>query len=181
MLYNPHFHPDESSWHAWHEAILDHFLANRDFNLVFAPHMLLYGKQRAGVARKYTNADNIHVDLDSPALVDMTYTRLADIYLGDVSSQVYEFVALQQRPCVFLNPHHVPWQGDDNFRMWRMGAVIDDIGQLDRALRTAQQAFDTTYRPVQQQLVRDTFSITEVPAGRRAAQAIVDFLARRPA
>lgn len=181
VLYNPHFHPDESSWHAWHEAILDHFLAHRDLNLVFAPHMLLYGKQRAGVARKYLDADNIHVDLDSPALVDMTYTRLADIYLGDVSSQVYEFVALRNRPCVFLNPHHVAWQGNADFRMWRMGAVVDDIGQLDHALRTAQQQFEAVYRPVQQQLVSETFSITDVPAGRRAAQAIVDFLARPPA
>jgi hypothetical protein len=181
VLYNPHFHPDESSWHAWHEAILDYFLANREFNLVFAPHMLLYGKQRAGVAQKYVDADNIHVDLDSPALVDMSYTRLADIYLGDVSSQVYEFVALHHRPCVFLNPHHVAWQGDKNFRMWQMGAVIDDISELDRELHTAQDKFETSYRPVQQQLVSETFSITDVPAGRRAAQAIVDFLARQPA
>jgi hypothetical protein len=181
VLYNPHFHPDESSWHAWHAAVLDYFLANRDFNLVFAPHMLLYGKQRAGVARKYLDADNIHVDLDSPALVDMTYTRMADIYLGDVSSQVYEFVALRNRPCVFLDPHHVPWQGNRDFRMWRMGAVVDDIGALDRELRCAQDKFEATYRPVQQQLVSETFSITDVPAGRRAAQAIVDFLARQPA
>ena len=55
-----------------------------------------------------------------------------------------------------------------------------DIGRLDRELRTAQEKFETTYRPAQQQLVSETFSITDVPAGRRAAQAIVDFLARPP-
>jgi hypothetical protein len=181
VLYNPHFHPDESSWHVWHEAILEYFLGHREFNLVFAPHMLLYGKQRAGVSQRYLDAGNIHVDLGSPALVDMTYTRLADIYLGDVSSQVYEFVALRNRPCIFLDPHHAAWRGNPNFRMWAMGAVIDDIGELDRELRSARDKFETIYRPVQQQLVSDTFSITDVPAGRRAAQAIVDFLARQPA
>ncbi|MFS8064297.1 MAG: hypothetical protein ACMG5Z_06875 [Luteimonas sp.] len=181
VLYNPHFHADESSWHAWHEAILDYFLAHRGFNLVFAPHMLLYGKQREGVARKYIDADNIHVDLDSPALVDMSYACLADIYLGDVSSQVYEFVALRNRPCIFLDAHHAPWQGNENFRMWRMGAVVDDIGELDRALRTASESFDAHYQHVQQQLVDDTFSITAEPAGRRAARAIIELLARQPA
>ena len=39
----------------------------------------------------------------------MAYTQRADIYLGDVSSQVYEFL-LNPRPCVFLNPRRFDWR-----------------------------------------------------------------------
>ena len=55
-------------------------------------------------------AGRVIVDLDSHRLNDMTYTNAADIYLGDVSSQVYEF-STQPRPCVFINAHGVAWQG----------------------------------------------------------------------
>jgi hypothetical protein len=181
VLYNPHINPEVSSWQAWHQPILDYFLANRDFNLVFAPHMLLYSKQRGGVAQKYLDADNILVDLDSPALIDMTYSSQADLYLGEGSSQVHEFVAWRNRPCVFLNPRRIAWQHNPNFSAWRMGAVVEDIATLDRELRSAPRQFETTYRAAQEQLVRETFSITDEPAGRRAARAIVELLARQPA
>lgn len=180
VLYNPHFNEDESSWPVWGERVLDYFLAHPQFNLVFAPHMLLFSKQRNPIARKYLEAPNIRVDLDSPALFDMSYTARADLYLGDVSSQVYEYVAYRQRPCLFLNAQGAAWRDNDNFRMWRMGAVVEEIGQLDAELAAAESKF-ASYLPAQQALVRDTFSVEELPAGRRGAQAIAAFLARRKA
>lgn len=60
------------------------------------------------------------VDLDSPRLVEMTYTLTADIYLGDLSSQLYEFL-IRPRPVAFINAHRVDWQkryatsGNDRF------------------------------------------------------------------
>ena len=38
----------------------------------------------------------------------------SDSYLGDVSSQVYEFM-LEPRPCIQLNDHYADWQGDTNY------------------------------------------------------------------
>ena len=48
--------------------------------------------------KQLLRAPNLRFDPGSPASTDMTYTRAADIYLGDVSSQVYEFIA-EPRPC----------------------------------------------------------------------------------
>jgi hypothetical protein len=42
VLYNPHHRPGTSSWHAMGRAVLDHFAARDDFNLVFAPHVRLF-------------------------------------------------------------------------------------------------------------------------------------------
>ncbi len=48
----------------------------------------------------------------------MSYTTAADIYLGDVSSQVYEFL-YEPRPCLFLNSHEFAWKSDPNFAHWK--------------------------------------------------------------
>ena len=49
----------------------------------------------------------------------MTYTKQADIYLGDVSSQVYEFM-LKPRPCIFFNPENI------NYKNIRSLTDLDD-------------------------------------------------------
>ena len=50
--------------------------------------------------------------------IDMTYTDQASVYIGDVSSQVYEFLR-RPRPCIFLNFDRTAWQGDENFAHWK--------------------------------------------------------------
>jgi hypothetical protein len=139
--------------------------------------MLLFGKQDAALDPKYYAAKNIRIDLDGPALSDMTYTSAADVYIGDVSSQVYEFVAYRERPCVFLDAHGVDWRTDENFRMWRMGPVLDSIDALSGALANIQST-RAAHADAQHALVAETFSITDAPAGRRGAKAIVELLAR---
>jgi CDP-glycerol glycerophosphotransferase (TagB/SpsB family) len=175
VVYNPHFDADESSWFAWGERILDQFRERREYNLIFAPHMNLFAKERDPIPRRFHEAGNIHVDLDSPALLDMSYTAMADIYLGDVSSQVYEFVAFQPRPCVFLDIHGVDWEGNRHFRMWQMGPVVTDPARLDDALRKARERAPH-FQSIQRELVRESFSVTNEPAGVRGAREIVEFL-----
>lgn len=176
VLYNPHFNTRESSWSRWGEQVLEYFLAHPQYNLVFAPHALLSVHLRPRLARRYLRAPNIHVDLDGPALIDMTYTTLADIYLGDASSQAYEFVGHRPRPCIFLDSHGRRWQDNPNLAMWRMGDVIQDIDGLDSALQMAGEHFKR-YRVVQKRLVADTFDTGPIPAGRRGALAIIELLA----
>ena len=72
------------------------------------------------------------IDTGSPASLDMTYTDAADIYIGDASSQVYEFIR-RPRPCFFLNSRGHAWQDNPDFAHWRAGHVLDGIEQFDAA------------------------------------------------
>jgi hypothetical protein len=39
----------------------------------------------------------------------MTYTQTADVYIGDASNQVNEFIRTP-RPYIFLNPDRIDWR-----------------------------------------------------------------------
>ncbi|ACN14922.1 putative tarF (CDP-glycerol glycerophosphotransferase family protein) [Desulforapulum autotrophicum HRM2] len=174
VLYNPHFNKNETSWYLWGEQILNFFLNNKNYNLIFAPHLILFSKETEPIDTKYYHSKNIHIDINSHALVDMTYTIAADIYLGDVSSQVYEFVGYKKRPCIFLNPHHAEWQDNSSFRMWKMGDVIDTMDNFEQALLKSETTHPLFYH-IQKELIENTFSTTEQSAGKRGADAIVAF------
>jgi hypothetical protein len=66
----------------------------------------------------------------------MTYTQGADVYLGDVSSQIAEFM-VRPRPCLFINSHGAKWQGNPDYLFWELGPVIDSVDGLGHALRDA--------------------------------------------
>lgn len=188
VVYAPHFDPLSSSWYKWGHDILRFFAASDDYNLIFAPHVLLFARRwhvpGAGGRPRMTGsipdfarqAGNILVDPESEALLDMSYMRAADIYLGDVSSQIYEFL-YRPRPCIFLNPGQVSWQDDPRYLFWRCGRVIDDLAALPEALGRAQDDHQH-FLPRQKQAFEDTFSITDEPASERSADAIVAFLER---
>lgn len=186
VLYNPHVSPHLSSWYRDGRAVLDFFVEHTEYNLIFAPHVMLFERpfalsidkmriDRPGrLEDRYRNAANIHIDLGSRASTDMTYTLAADLYLGDVSSQVYEFL-LRPRPCVFLNSHNVRFEHDPNYAHWQTGQVINQPSELGTALLKAweQQA---SYRPAQERLFDQSFDLTETPSSTRAARAIMVFL-----
>ncbi len=186
VLYNPHVSPHLSSWYAAGRQVLDWFAARDDYHLIFAPHVMLFERpyaisiDRIGVERpgrieeRYLRAPNIHIDLGSRTSTTMAYTNRADIYLGDASSQVYEFL-VRPRPCVFLNPKGLAWRGDPNFAHWRAGQVIESAGELEGALARATVDHATTYRPVQQALFDHSFDLTSEPSSLRAARALASF------
>ena len=183
VLYNPHVSPHLSSWYAMGEAVLDWFAAHEEYQLIFAPHVMLFERRfvltidrlridRPGrIAQRWLRAPNIHFDLGSRAATTMAYTNRADIYLGDVSSQVYEFL-LRPRPCLFLDAHDTAWNGDPNYAHWQSGPVIRDVAALGPALAEAQAMHAQTYRPIQERLFRDSFDLTEIPSAIRAAQVV---------
>lgn len=183
ILYNPHVSPHLSSWYRMGRQVLDYFLANDSYHLIFAPHVMLFERpfvltidklrvDRPGrIDERYLRAPNIHIDLGSRASTDMTYTNLADIYLGDVSSQVYEFL-LTPRPCLFLNAHGVRHEGDPNYAHWRAGPVIDDVADLGAGLEAAIAQHDEVYRPIQEELFAYSFDLAAEPSSIRAAQVI---------
>jgi hypothetical protein len=188
VLYNPHPSPHLSSWYRHGRAVLDYFLNDDRYNLIFAPHVMLFHRRfvltidklridRPGlIDRRVKDAPNIHVDLGSQASTDMTYTSAADIYLGDVSSQVYEFLH-RPRPCLFLNSQNADWRGNPNYAHWQTGEVIDGPEGLGAALDRAV-AEHRHYLPVQQELFRRSFDLTEESSADRAARAILGSVSR---
>ena len=179
VVYNPHFDQSESSFRPMGLQVLEYFFNNREVNLIFAPHVVLFKRSRrhgAFLPLKYRSAPNIHIDTGSSASIDMTYMLAADIYLGDVSSQVYEFL-LEPRPCIFLDGHNVAWQGDPSYYHWELGPVVENIEpELIQALK---QAFTSHHQYIKRQ--REAFAYTfysepKTTAAERGAKAISDFL-----
>jgi hypothetical protein len=187
VLYNPHVSPHLSSWYKQGRAVLDYFLASDRYNLIFAPHIMMFERRIAisvdrlrinmpgRLGRKYLTAPNIHVDLGSVALTNMAYTNCADVYLGDASSQVYEFLRTP-RPCVFMNPHHIEHMGDPNFAHWQAGPVIGAASSLGAALEHAIAHHASHYRPIQRRLFDYTFDLAADASSVRAATAIAGIL-----
>lgn len=173
IVYNPHFHPTLGSWWQMGVRILEQIAASDRFNLIFAPHIRLFdgaGPAMLAALAPFRDHPGIHIDLGGPAAIDMTYTRGADVYLGDVSSQIYEFLRTP-KPCLFLNPAHVAWEGDESFRHWRCGPVLDSAEGLIDALDAAQ-AGHGAYRDIQTAAFAESFDLTDTPSSERAASAI---------
>jgi hypothetical protein len=179
VVYSPHFDQSVSSWRPMGLQVLEYFKKNREVNLIFAPHVVLFKRSmrhHAFLPRKYRLVPNIHIDTGSSASVDMTYMLAADIFLGDVSSQVYEFL-LEPRPCIFLDGHKTTWQSNPSYLHWRLGQVVGSIEpELIQALK---QAFTTHHRFIKRQ--QEAFAYTyyaerETTAAERGAKAIADFL-----
>lgn len=185
VLYNPHVSPHLSSWYRMGRQVLDWFAAHEEYQLIFAPHVMLFERSfvftvdrlridRPGrIAQRYLRAPNIHIDLGSRASTTMAYTERADIYLGDASSQVYEFLR-RPRPCVFLDAHrHDGWHDDPNFAHWQAGPVIRAVDSLGGALIRARRLHDSRHRPIQETMFARSFDLdSEIPSSRRAARVL---------
>ncbi|PYD82012.1 hypothetical protein CFR80_08410 [Komagataeibacter oboediens] len=189
VLYNPHFDPVLSSWWDMGIEVLEWFARQDDYNLIFAPHVMLFRRRlhtsvehrrirlRRRIPERLRNLSHIRIDTGSQNSVDMSYVLAADIYLGDASSQVYEWIA-RPRPCIFINSHHARWRDNPNYAHWNMGQVIEGVDELPHALAVAcdrqrlfaarqQAAFDATFHTVPGET-----------AAHRAAKEIVTFLCK---
>lgn len=188
ILYNPHPDPGLSSWHAAGPAILRHLARSGRWNIVFAPHVMLFRRRlwasrdplrlrrTPPVPAELKRLPNLLIDTGSRASVDMTYTRAADIYLGDASSQVYEFLA-RPRPAIFWANDRLDRSRDANFAHWRAGPVVGSLATLDAAIEAALAGPDL-YADTQRALVAASFDRVDTPAAPRAAEAILAYLDR---
>ena len=178
ILYAPHWQRHRSSWWDWGEAAVRHILAADRYDLIFAPHQRLVEKAPGvrAFAAALAGRPGVHVDLDSFAMVDGSYTAAADLYLGDTSSQVVEFL-MRLRPCVFLDPRATAWQGDPSYDMWRAGEVVTDLDALLPALDRAAARHDA-YRAAQRAFAAESLGDTSGVAPVRAADAILALAAR---
>ncbi len=178
VLYNPHFDPDLSSWPAMGWRVLEHFAASERYNLVFAPHVRLFEPPRPKKYRPFRaflELPHLRIDLGRESSIDMSYTLAADLYMGDVSSQIAEFL-VRPRPALFLDPRRIAWQDNPNYRCWTLGPVLQDIDRLDAALDDAF-AGHAAYRPLQEAYFAESFDGAGcAPSARLGADAIARFL-----
>lgn len=180
VLYNPHFSSRLSSWPQMGEQILQHFAHQDRYNFVFAPHYRLFDKHRVegeALAARFAHYPHIIIDPGSPRSIDMTYTMAADLYIGDVSSQVAEYL-IRPRPCLFLNAHHVDWHTDKNYRFWKLGEVLENSDDLAAAVAHSFTNHDS-FVEAQREYVLETFEFPDDgPTAPAAADAIVNYLKR---
>jgi hypothetical protein len=182
VLYNPHCNKRLSSWFAFGEEVVRKFAGDPRYNLIVAPHVKLFDNRRERALAEralapFAGLPNIHIDLGSTMSCDMTYPAIADVYLGDVSSQIYEYMQMP-RPCLFLNGHEAAWEDDPNYRHWYYGPVLDDAAGLIVAVDMARADHDV-YLPAQWKGLRETFDIRDQSSAARAARAVGDFVLRR--
>lgn len=182
VLYNPHFAPDQSSWYRDARAVIEAFRAQDRYNLIVAPHIRLFDDATAGDRAAWEALavpGKIIVDLGSDRSIDMTYTMAADLYLGDVSSQVYEFI-VRPRPAVFIDTHGVDWSQDPKYACWHLGEVINDPREI---LPAVERAFaNPLARATAQRLaLTDAVGNDFDGAAARGASAVLSYLDRAAA
>ncbi len=161
ILYNPHFNMALSSWQQFGRSLIEIIQADGRYNLIVAPHVRMF--EEADESDKaewlvYADPNFCIIDLGSEHCMDMSYTEVADLYIGDVSSQIYEFQA-KPRPCLFLNAHNAQWRGNPDYQMWDMGQVLDNPDGLVAAIDAAF-AGHANYVKVQKAMVEDALGPT---------------------
>lgn len=186
VLYAPHPSPSLSSYYTMGRDVLQAFAASNRYNLIFAPHVMLFQRKWTvtidppairrvpQVPPEISACPNILVDLGSSASTDMSYTNLADCYIGDVSSQVYEYL-INPRPVLHLDAHNTQWHSNQAYAHWQAGPVAKPG---DKIISAVDDAFRThgDYRAKQNDMLAETFSISEKTSSHRAAAAISDYL-----
>ncbi len=176
VLFNPHSKRALRSWEKFARPLIDHAARTGEFNLIVAPHAKLFGRRPRSEWRRWQSLampGHVLVDLGSERSLDMTYALAADIYAGDVSSQVYEFLA-ERKPCVFLNAHGVVWHGNPDFPNWGLGDVVDTPAAAIEAIRTAPERHPLY---ADRQRERMAAVVNRTPgAAKRGADAVLAFL-----
>lgn len=177
LLYTPHWQAHRSSWPEWGAHVVEQLAAQRDWNVILAPHQRLVERapEVREVLARVAHLPHVHADLDSFAGVDGSYTAAADLYLGDTSSQLIEFLT-RPRPAVFLNAHGHAWADDPGYAMWRAGDVVNDLADLIPALARAPVRH-AGFAAIQRDIATAALGDASGTGARRAAEAILRVLA----
>ncbi|HEU4959728.1 MAG TPA: hypothetical protein VFT56_04915 [Sphingomonas sp.] len=172
VLYNPHWQQHRSSWWRWGAETVRRIVASGRYNVIFAPHQRLVERapEVAELCRELAPDPSVHCDFTSFATVDGSYAAAADVYLGDTSSQVVEFL-IRPRPTVFLDALGADWRGNPAYDMWSTGEVVTDIEQLLPVLDRAP-ARHAGFAARQQALAAELLGPLDGRSAARAAAAI---------
>lgn len=176
LLYTPHWQAHRSSWPAWGRQVVAMLAARTDWNMILAPHQRLVEQspELREVLARVAGLPHVHCDLDSFAGVDGSYTTMADLYLGDTSSQLIEYL-VRPRPAVFLDPAGRDWRADPAYAMWHAGEVVRTLDDLPAAIDGARAAHPR-FADVQQAMAQAAVGDASGAGAARAADAILAIL-----
>ena len=176
ILYTPHWQRHRSSWWNWGREVVARLAAQDRFNVILAPHQRLIEKapEVKDVLAAAARLPHVHADWSSFAMVDGSYTAAADIYLGDTSSQIVEYLA-RPRPAIFLNDSAIDWQASESHGFWSCGEVIDSLDALLPAIDGARAAHPR-FAETQRLFAEASLGPLDGRAAWRAAGAVLDAL-----
>jgi hypothetical protein len=176
LVYAPHWQRWRSSWWAWGREIVAMLAAQDRWNVILAPHQRLAEKdpEVVSVIQEAARLPHVHADHGSFAMVDGSYMAAADLYLGDTSSQVVEFL-MRPRPCLFLNAQGINWRATDDHGFWECGEVIDALPDLPAAIDRAL-ARHPDFAPAQRAFAAKALGDTSPEAANRAADFVLSAL-----
>lgn len=177
VVYAPHWQRKRSSWWDWGREVVAMLAAQPRFNVILAPHQRLVEPGVRAALAEVAGLPNVHVDTESFAMVDGSYMAAADIYLGDTSSQIVEYL-VNPRACIFLNPQAIDWRATDDHGFWLCGDVVDRLEALPAALNGAMARHDV-YRERQVEFAAAALGDTSGIAPANCAAAILELLAWR--
>ena len=178
VLYTPHWQKPRSSWWLWGRDLVARLAEQTRYNVILQPHQRLIERD-PGVREalmSVAHLPHVHVDLDSFSMIDGSYLKRADIYLGDTSSQVVEFLATP-RPCVFLNAQRLDWRATDDHGFWECGEVVDQIDAVLPALDRAA-ALHGQFVDIQTRFAAEALGPTDGTAPGRCADIVLEALER---
>ena len=175
IFYNPHWLSNFSSFHKFGFELLDYFARQNTFNLIFAPHTLLLERNWDfwWKIRKYEQHDHFLIDYGSESSNNMDYTKSADLYLGDISSQAFEFIYYKKRPCLFIDAHQLKGSQEEPLS-WKLGKVIDVVSEIKEKLGQAFVDHEHIYNVVQNEQIEAMFHKDISSPSELAANAIVN-------
>jgi hypothetical protein len=178
ILYNPHWERQFTSFFKFGESILDFFVNNPNYNLIFAPHALLLERNWVLWFKmlKYRKYKNIIIDMGSELSNDMSYIKDADLFLGDVSSQVFEFLFFKTRPCLFLDAHNMEYDKVNRPLSWDLGEIISNVANFEENLKAALLNHSKKFKNKQSDKIREMFHRGDISPTQIATKAIEKLL-----
>ena len=165
-VYNPHFDEKLSSWFRHGPSVVSVMDRISGWEFVVAPHVKLRGGPKVE-----PQAPHVAIDRGSVRSINMSYAEEASVYIGDISSQVYEFIR-RPRPCIFLNFDGIDWAGNDNYAHWHLGQVINRPEDLASALERAH-ALQPRFEQAQREAFARSIDNSSELASARQARAIL--------
>jgi CDP-glycerol glycerophosphotransferase (TagB/SpsB family) len=175
ILYNPHYDKKLSSFYNDSERIITTILDSEKYNIILSPHPLIntwFFKDR--IKKRYPKSERLHKDWSSFHKVNFDYMKIADLYLGDISSSVYEWLYFD-KPIIFYNSHNIQWKNNPYHKYWELGEVVSDVQQLMDTLEKTFQG-QNEYGEVRIKMKDYTFGRIDGKASYRAAYKLYNFL-----
>ena len=172
VLYNPHFNEEigANSWKNFGLSLLEFFKNNKNYNLIFAPHPNLKLAYDLSVVDEFKSESNILIDLSSEKLINLYYEPYTDLYVGDNSSQMYEYVYLRRRKVINLSKVDKEHTGLSNLaqvlQMQKLGTVLRDMEYFEAELLKIMTSQEYS---LQDEIVNNVFDLSVVSPRRDAA------------